>query len=107
MSHEAWTRDDERRRLTEKPEPVPEADALEQTEELEPDDEEEPSIPPDVPRPTPSTRPERRLRTKTSPAERSCLSEWSWRNAQRRASSSLPRTPVPDEVHDLALATAA
>ena len=49
MSDEAWTSDEERRRLTEKPEPVPEADALEQTEELEPDDDEEPSIPPDVP----------------------------------------------------------
>ena len=49
MSDEAWTSDDERRRLTGKSEPVPEADALEQTEELESDDDEEPSILPDVP----------------------------------------------------------
>ena len=49
MSDEAWTSDEERRRLSEKPEPVPEADALEQTEELDTDDDEEPSIPPDVP----------------------------------------------------------
>ena len=50
MSDDAWTSDEERRRLTEKPEPVPEADALEQTEELEPDDDDEvPAIPPDVP----------------------------------------------------------
>jgi hypothetical protein len=49
MSDEARTNEDERRRLSEKPEPVPEADALEQTEELEPDDDEEPSITPDVP----------------------------------------------------------
>jgi hypothetical protein len=51
MSDEAWTSDDERRRLTGKSEPVPEADALEQTEELESDDDEEPSILPDVRRP--------------------------------------------------------
>ena len=42
--------DEERRRLAERPEPVPEADALEQTEEVEPDDDDEaPTIPPDVP----------------------------------------------------------
>jgi len=49
MSDEPMTADEERRRLADSPEPVPEADALEQTEELEPDDEELPSIPPDVP----------------------------------------------------------
>ena len=50
MSDEPTTTDEERRRLAERPEPVPEADALEQTEEVEPDvDDEEPSIPPDVP----------------------------------------------------------
>ena len=49
MSDEASTQDEERRRLSEKSEPVPEADALEQTEALELDDDEEPSIPPDVP----------------------------------------------------------
>jgi len=51
MSDEAWTAEEERRRLAESAEPVPEADALEQTEELEPedDDDEAPSIPPDVP----------------------------------------------------------
>jgi hypothetical protein len=49
MSDESMTTDEERRRLAERPEPVPEADALEQTEALEPDDDEEPSIPPDVP----------------------------------------------------------
>ena len=50
MSDEPMTTDEERRRLAERPEPVPEADALEQTEEVEPDDDDEvPAIPPDVP----------------------------------------------------------
>lgn len=50
MSDEPRTTDEERRRLSESPEPLPEADALEQTEALEPDDDDEvPSIPPDVP----------------------------------------------------------
>ncbi|TMK37460.1 MAG: hypothetical protein E6G58_02005 [Actinobacteria bacterium] len=50
MSDEAWTAEEERRRLAESAEPVPEADALEQTEELESDDDDEaPSIPPEVP----------------------------------------------------------
>jgi hypothetical protein len=50
MSDEPMTTDEERRRLAERPEPVPEADALEQTEEVEPEgDDEVPSVPPDVP----------------------------------------------------------
>jgi hypothetical protein len=50
MSDEPMSAEEERRRLAERPEPVPEADALEQTEEVEPDDDDEvPSIPPDVP----------------------------------------------------------
>jgi hypothetical protein len=50
MSDEPETSDEERRRLAESPEPVPEGDALEQTEELEPDgDDDVPSIPPGVP----------------------------------------------------------
>ena len=50
MSDEPMTTDEERRRLAERPEPVPEADALEQTEEVAPDDDDEAfPIPPDVP----------------------------------------------------------
>ncbi|HEX9298666.1 MAG TPA: hypothetical protein VF968_00865 [Actinomycetota bacterium] len=50
MSDETWTTEEERRRLAESPEPVSEADALEQTDELESDDDDEvPAIPPDVP----------------------------------------------------------
>jgi hypothetical protein len=50
MSDEPMTTDEERRRLAERPEPVPEADALEQTQEVEPGvDDEVPSIPADVP----------------------------------------------------------
>jgi hypothetical protein len=50
MSDEPKTTDEERRRLAESPEPVPEADALEQTEELEPEgDDDVSSIPPNVP----------------------------------------------------------
>ena len=50
MSDAPMTTDEERRRLVERPDPVPEADALEQTEEVEPDDDDAvPSIPPEVP----------------------------------------------------------
>jgi hypothetical protein len=49
MSDEPMTSEEQRRRLAESPEPVPEADALEQTEELEPEDDEVSSIAPDVP----------------------------------------------------------
>ena len=49
MSDETPTPEEERRRKAESTEPVPEADALEQTEELLPDEEESPSIPDDVP----------------------------------------------------------
>src|SRR2546426_870206 len=41
MSDEPMTTDEERRRLAERAEPVPEADALEQAEEVEPDDDDE------------------------------------------------------------------
>jgi hypothetical protein len=49
MSDEPMTTEEERRRLAESPEPIPEADALEQTEELEPDADDVTSIPPGVP----------------------------------------------------------
>jgi hypothetical protein len=49
MSDETPTPAEERRRKAESAEPVPEADALEQTEELEPDQDETGPIPDDVP----------------------------------------------------------
>jgi hypothetical protein len=49
MSDEKPTPDEELRRKSESAEPVPEADALEQTEELEPDEDDLPSDRADVP----------------------------------------------------------
>jgi hypothetical protein len=49
MSDEDLTIEEERRRLAERSTPVPEADALEQTAEIDDDDEDMPSTADDVP----------------------------------------------------------
>jgi hypothetical protein len=49
MSDEDLTTEEERRRLAERSTPVPEADALEQTAELDEDDDDVPSPADDVP----------------------------------------------------------